>query len=93
MVKVSSTPPRPAAWMTVDGVANSRMRWRQPPQGVPISSPSATVRIDAISRSPADTMTPMAAASAQMPSGYDAFSTLHPAYTLPDGVRIAAPTG
>ena len=44
-------------------------------------------------RSPAVTIAPIAAASAQMPSGNETFSTLLPAKTRPDAVRIAAPTG
>ena len=45
-----------------------------------------------ISRSPAATIAPIAAASAQMPSGNEAFSTLHPAKMRPEEVRTAAPT-
>ena len=39
------------------------------------------------------TIAPIAAASAQMPSGNETFSTLLPAKTRPVAVRIAAPTG
>ena len=59
-------------------MANSRSRWRQPPQHVVSRSPSAIVTTSTISRSPAATIAPIAAASAQIPSGNDAFSTLPP---------------
>ena len=61
--------------------------------GVVRRSPSAIVSTSTISCSPAATIAPIAAASAQMPSGYDAFSTLQPTKTRPDAVRNAAPTG
>src|SRR4051794_25449108 len=79
--------------MTVDGVANSRIFCRHPPHGVASMSPSAMVRITSIARSPAAAIAAIAPASAQVPSGDDAFSTLHPVKMRPDGVRSAAPTG
>ena len=74
------------------GPANSRIRWRHPPHGVPGRSPSVTTTISAIECSPAATIAAIAPASAHDPSGYAAFSTLHPTITAPVDVRIAAPT-
>ena len=50
------------------------------------------VRTSTISVSPAETIAPIATASAQVPSGNEAFSTLQPAYTAPERARTAAPT-
>ena len=66
------------------GSGERGIRWRQPPQQVTRSAPSATVRTSTISRSPAATIAPIAFASAHVPSGNDAFSTLQPAYTRPE---------
>ena len=48
--------------------ANSRMRWRQPPQGVTGSGPSPTTSTSTIPARPPRPSTPMAAASAQAPA-------------------------
>ena len=45
---------------------------------------------DAVAAKAIDAIAP---ASAQLPRGYEAFSTLHPAKIRPDEVRTAAPTG
>ncbi len=65
----ASTPPGPAAKTGVSGPANSRMRWRQAPQGVTGTAPSAQTRIAAIRLPPAAIMAAMAPASAQVPTG------------------------
>ena len=49
------------------------------PAGEHSSARSVNTTTSAISRSPAATMAPMAVASAHCPTGYAAFSTLHPA--------------
>jgi hypothetical protein len=92
---VSTVPVGVVAWICVDESLNSRIRWRQPPHGVPGVSPAATVTISAMTGTSADwaTIIAIAPASAQVPSGYDAFSTLQPVNTSPAVVRIAAPTG
>jgi len=74
-------------------MANSKILWRQAPQGITGSALSARIRISAICRSPALTIAAIAAASAQVPTGYAAFSTFAPEYMAPDPLRMAAPTG
>ena len=81
----------PAAWTGVPGRANSgsaagSRRARR--QALAVGDASTST----ISRSPAVTVAPIAAASAQMPSGNDAFSTLAPACPAPGRRRTAAPT-
>jgi len=68
-VKLRSTPAAVAACTRVSAEANSRMRWRQLPQGVTSSGPSPTTSMSAISRPPAATMAAIAPASAQVPLG------------------------
>ena len=92
-MNVRRTPSGPAAWTGVSGPANSAMRCRQPPQHVVSCSPLAIVSTSTIVCSPAATIAAIAPVSAHVPSGYDTFSTLHPAYTAPEAVRTAAPTG
>jgi len=65
--------------MRAPGPANSASCWRQRPQGEHGSARSVNTTTSVISRSPAATMAPMAVASAHCPTGYAAFSTLHPA--------------
>ncbi len=80
--------------MRVAGSANSAIFWRQPPQGVQgsrVSRPPATA-MAAMRRPPAATMAAMALASAQVPSGNAAFSTLQPVWMRPASSRSAAPT-
>src|SRR5215207_2782474 len=67
--KLRRSPSGPAAWISVSGPANSRMRWRQAPQGVTRAAPSPRTRIAAIRRPPAATIAAIAAASAQVPTG------------------------
>ena len=47
-MKVFATRSGPAAWIGVSGPANSRMRWRQAPQGVtrPAPSPQTNTGLD-----------------------------------------------
>ena len=67
--------------------------YRQPPQGVQGSFASAATTTSAMRRLPSPiTMAAIAPASAQVPSGKAAFSTLQPAKTAPSSVRSAAPT-
>ena len=47
--------------------------------GLPGALPVPKIRISAISRLPPAIMAAMAPVSAQLPQGYDTFSTLHPA--------------
>ena len=90
--QLSGAPYRRASRTSISGAANSRRRCRQPPQGVTSASPSPTTTISAMTRSPAATMAEMAPASAQMPRGNEAFSTLQPAKIRPEAARKAAPT-
>jgi len=69
MVRATPGPAALAQWMSVRGVANSRIRWRQAPQGVRGSSVWPSTRMAAMSRYPAQTMAAMAAVSAQTPEG------------------------
>ncbi len=62
-------PARPGGEDGRVGPANSRMRWRQAPQGVTGTAPSAQTRIAAIRLPPAAIMAAMAPASAQVPTG------------------------
>jgi hypothetical protein len=55
--------------MGVFPLANSRKRWRHPPQHVPIASPSHTVKTATIWCSPAATIAEIAPASAHEPCG------------------------
>ena len=68
-LNVARTPSGPATWTTVASSENSRMRWRQPPQGVQSASPSPTTQISAIRRPPAAAMAAMALVSAHQPFG------------------------
>ena len=62
--------------------------WRQPPHGeavIPIASKSPGF-------APSTTAREIAQRSAQMPSGYEAFSTFTPVTTRPSRRSAAAPT-
>lgn len=79
--------------MTSRSGANSTNAWRQMPQGG-VGWCAADVMTTRVKRrAPAAIAVPSATRSAQVPAGYDAFSTLQPAYTWPSTVSSAAPTG
>jgi hypothetical protein len=62
------------------------------PHGAPGDRPPVTTAHATGLDSPAATICATAFLSAQRHAPYDAFSTLHPAKTLPEAVSIAAPT-
>jgi len=73
---------RPSESQMCTGVvssANSCSRWRQPPHGETRAGPLPMTSTSLIRRSPAMISAEMAEASAQLPCGNAAFSTLHPA--------------
>src|SRR6185437_16031239 len=78
--------------VTTSSGANSTSTWRQKPHGGEGSSASVTSTRCANSRCPSEIAAATAARSAQIPAGYEEFSTLHPAITVPSGVSSAAPT-
>lgn len=71
---------------------NSRMNWRQIPQGLIGSTESPRIAIAWSSLEPSIIHLVMAVLSAQMPAPYRAFSTLAPVTMEPSFVRMAHPT-
>src|SRR4029079_13763019 len=72
-------------------LVNSRSTWRQPPHGDDGGDASVYTATACSSRAPASTPAAIALRSAHTPSGYEEFSTLTPANTLPS-ICTAAPT-
>src|SRR5690606_7362513 len=86
------TRPAPSIETTVIPGANSASACRQIPQGGVASGASVATATAVNSRCPATTAAPRATRSAQVPAGYDAFSTLQPSTMLPSAQSSAAPT-
>ena len=79
-------------WISAPGTMNSRRRWRQPPHGTQMSSPSEITATSVICERPDAISAPIADASAHWPCGYAAFSTFAPTWIEPSSARSAAPT-
>src|SRR6185437_225406 len=72
--------------------ANSASTCRHTPHGATDAEESLAITSEAKRRSPCATAASTAARSAQIDAPNEAFSTLHPVYTLPSAVASAAPT-